>query len=80
MAIPKRPNIADKEKALERFVQAAPDYRPDKPIREKKTVISIGVRPTLLAQADERAAELGMSRAAFIALAIKHKLEDEKKR
>lgn len=54
------------------FISAAPDSTPEKKagvIRGKKEVITVGFSPALLERIEHAAADVGISRAAWINLA-----------
>ena len=64
--------------AAEAFISGAPDAAPSQAQgarREVKKLISLKIAPTLLERVDQRAAELGQSRAAVINLAIHRAIE-----
>lgn len=73
MAIPKKPpritpEERQSERHLEKFVAAAPDSKPANPLREKKIVINIPIRPSFLKEVDEACVRMGISRGAFFAM------------
>jgi Ribbon-helix-helix protein, copG family len=69
--------------AAERFIEGAPDATPAPRkgvMRGRKEQITLTLAPELLAKVDERAAQMGMSRAACMSLAIFQWLEREPRR
>lgn len=73
MAINKRPGAAAHSGDAEKFIAGAPDaaHTPAQaPARRRKEVISPSIDVDLLKRFDARAAELGLSRAAAINLAM----------
>ncbi|MDR5883593.1 hypothetical protein [Caballeronia sp. LZ032] len=81
MSITKRP-ATPSAAALREFINRAPDAasgdEPARGARRKKETISLGIDPVLLQRIDERAVELGISRAAAIAIALAKYVEAEK--
>ena len=79
MTITKRP-VAANAAAIEEFIGRAPDAGKgdvQEPVRRRKETISLGVDPLLLARVDALAADLGISRAAAISLAMYRFAEQE---
>ncbi len=76
MTIVKRPQPAEKQLEIdvERFIESAPDAGAGrKTISRRKgnrVPISLTIDPLLLERVDERAGQIGMSRAAFMAMAL----------
>lgn len=73
MAITKRPGALKQANDAEKFIAGAPDaaHAPAaSPARRRKEVISPSIHMDLLKRFDARAAELGLSRAAAINLAM----------
>lgn len=82
MAINKRPSAAAHSSDADKFIAGAPDaaHTPAQaPARRRKEVISPSVDVDLLKRFDARAAELSISRAAAINLAMARFLETEGK-
>ncbi|SEN73031.1 plasmid segregation centromere-binding protein ParG [Nitrosospira multiformis] len=87
MAIGKRPKIVDDDAAFQKFVERAPGAAPKEPDRPKevnqpeqpkkkprkgKQPITITIAPELLRKVDSAADAQGMSRAAYIAMALSY--------
>jgi hypothetical protein len=73
MAITRRPGIARQASDADMFIAGAPDAAHEPipaPTRRRKEVISPSIDVDLLKRFDARAAELGLSRAAAINLAM----------
>jgi hypothetical protein len=66
---------AKTSQAAERFIGSAPDATRKGVIRGRKEQITLTLAPELLAKVDQRAAQMGMSRAACMSLAIFQWLE-----
>lgn len=80
MAITKRPTVGGLAQSADDFISGAPDAAHEQtaePARRRKEVISLGVDGGLLKRLDERAAKLGLSRAATINLAMARLLDTE---
>ncbi|WP_250435802.1 hypothetical protein [Caballeronia sp. ATUFL_F2_KS9A] len=81
MSITKRP-ATPSAAAVREFISRAPDAasgdEPARVARRKKETISVGIDPVLLARIDARAVELGVSRAAAIAIALAKYVDGEK--
>lgn len=66
------------EKALEAFIEGAPDAKPKKPAKtSKKTIVSLSIDVDLLARLDERCSKLGITRAAAVAIGVNKLLADD---
>lgn len=80
MTIKKRPSSNGQAQGADDFISRAPDAAHD-PVadaaRRRKEVISLGVDGALLKRLDARAAQLGLSRAAAINLAMARFLDSE---
>lgn len=90
MAIGKRPKIVDDDAAFQQFVERAPGAAPKEPeppkevrqsepqkkkARKGKQPITITIAPELLRKVDAAAAASGMSRAAYIAMALSYSVD-----
>jgi hypothetical protein len=90
MAIGKRPKIADDDAKFQQFVERAPGAVPKEPEQPKEArqpeqqrrkarmgrqPITITIAPELLRKVDAAAAEKGMSRAAYIAMALSYAVD-----
>jgi len=90
MAIGKRPKIADDDAAFHQFVERAPGAAPKEPgqprevkqpeqqrkkARTGKQPITITIAPELLRKVDSAAMAKGMSRAAYIAMALSYAVD-----
>lgn len=65
-------------KEAEKFISAAPDSVEKKGvIRGKKEIITVGFSPVLLERIEQAAADVGISRAAWINLACSKLLASE---
>jgi hypothetical protein len=79
MALTKRPRKATDERALDKFVEEAPEAR-GKSAKENKQAISLTVFPSLIKAVDKAAAKRGISRAAFFSMAASRMIDDEENR
>jgi len=78
MAIQKKPTIADSNRAVEAFIEAAPDgirstpgkFANGRVYKQRKVPVSFTAEQDLLNAFDKKAFDLGMSRAALLALAM----------
>lgn len=80
MTITKRPANGGQAQSADDFIAGAPDAAHEQaaePARPRKQVISLGVDGQLLRRIDERAAKLGLSRAAAINLAMARLIDAE---
>jgi hypothetical protein len=90
MAIGKKPTIADDDAKFRKFVERAPGAVPKEPEQPKearqpeqpkkkarmgKQPITITIAPELLRKVDAAAAEKGMSRAAYFAMALSYAVD-----
>jgi hypothetical protein len=90
MAIGKKPKIVDDDAAFQQFVERAPGAAPKEPeqpkeirqpeqpkkrARKGKQPITITIAPGLLGKVDAAARATGMSRAAYIAMALSYAVD-----
>lgn len=80
MAITKPPRKTDEVNAkLDAFIEGAPDGLSAKKkgvIKGKKQQITLTITPDILGQLDQKAEDLGLSRAALINIGIRHVLNE----
>ncbi|CAH0133800.1 MULTISPECIES: ribbon-helix-helix domain-containing protein [Enterobacterales] len=80
MAITKPPKKTNEANAkLDAFIEGAPDGQSAKKkgvIKGKKQQITLTITPDILDQLDQKAGDLGLSRAALINIGIRHVLNE----
>lgn len=78
MAITKKPTDPARPGSADAFIEGAPDAGHHAGVRRgRRRQITLTIPPELLARVDARAAELGLSRAAFITQATARALEGD---
>lgn len=90
MSIGRRPKIVDDDAAFQQFVERAPRAAPKEPeqpkeikqpeqpkkkVRKGKQPITLTIAPQLLEKVDAAAKASGMSRAAYIAMALSYAVD-----
>ncbi|MDF1897217.1 ribbon-helix-helix domain-containing protein [Rahnella contaminans] len=76
---PKKTNEANAKLKLDAFIEGAPDGQSAKKkgvIKGKKQQITLTITPEILDQLDQKAGDLGLSRAALINIGIRHVLNE----
>lgn len=91
---PTRPQVSDE--AADRFINQAPDEKPapapgqpaaaepdpvvPRALRKRKEPVTMTLDPGILAEFDQLAATMGLSRAAATGMAMRRMIDEEKKK